>query len=303
MRRKTVALSAVSLLAIVGVALAANAGHRGKSVPKSVLLGNSRVEHRSARERAGSAQMFKFKSRAAGTATSIRIYVGSHNRATKLILGVYGYRNGSASRRLAVARLSHPHGGHWNALNIRHIRIRSSRTYGISVLSRGGMLYFRDRSRASCHGATSEAVRADALPAVWHGGNVRASCGISAYVIGTRHHGGNTKAGKGGRGGKGGGGGSSGSEPPRGGSGGSGAGPPGVVGTAGAPTPSCSTVVAAGNDPTSALANAAAGATVCLADGNWPNGTRLARPCPRLSRLLHNTPGRPPYTASTSPIR
>ena len=272
MRRKSVALSAVGLLAIVGVALAANAGHRAKSAPK-ILLGNSQVGHRSARERPGSAQTFGFKGRAGGTATSIRIYVGSHNRASKLIAGVYAYRNGSPTRRLAAATLSDPHRGHWNSLKIRHIRIRSGRHYGISVLGRGGMLYFRDRSRASCHGATSEAVRADALPARWHGGNRRASCAISAYVVGTARHKGRANR----KGTSDNGGGSN--------SGGSGAKPPGsgptagggsssdAVGVAGQPSVTCSTTLNPGASVQNALAGASPGGVVCLNAGHWSQQT------------------------------
>lgn len=49
-----------------------------------------------------------------------------------------------------------------------------------------------------------------------------------------------------------------------------------VVGWQGAPTPSCSTVVSAGADPSSALASASAEQTVCLADGTWSSGITIS---------------------------
>ena len=267
MRRKIVALCLFIVLIIVGVALGADIAQRAKSTSNSILLGNSHVGKKVAHEPAGSAQVFPFGTRAAGTATSIRVYVGSINHATKLIAGIYSYGNGSPRQRLAVGTLSRPHGGRWNSVEIRRTRIRPGHRYGIAVLGTGGMLYFRDRINGDCHGADSEQLRTAVLPLSWHGGNRRASCAISAYVVGTRHK----SRGSGGNGG--------------------GAGPHGLVGTRGAPAPNCSAVVRPGNAPTSVLVNASAGSTVCLANGRWPNGISINRTISKAVTLAAQNPG------------
>jgi hypothetical protein len=64
-----------------------------------------------------------------------------------------------------------------------------------------------------------------------------------------------------------------------------------TVGVSAAPTPACSTVVAAGQNPATALASAAAGSTVCLANGNWPNGITISQPLSKAVTLAAQNPG------------
>ena len=138
---------------------------------------------------------------------------------------------------------------------------------GWALLGRGGMLHFRDRVNGDCRGADSERSRTTVLPLFWHSGDRRASCSISAYVVGTRHK---SSGGGGNRGG---------------------AGRQRVVGTGGAPTPNCSAVIQPGNAPTSALMNASAGSTICLANGTWPDGINIDRTIRKAVTLAAQNPG------------
>lgn len=65
-----------------------------------------------------------------------------------------------------------------------------------------------------------------------------------------------------------------------------------IVGTGGAPTPTCSAVVQPGGDPSNALAGAASGSTVCLANGSWPSGITIDQPVSNTVTLAAVTPGK-----------
>ena len=261
MRRVGAALVVVILPVIVAVALAAGTAHRAHpgSAAKTTLFGNPRVASRIAHQRAASAEVFPFTAKTSGTAAAIRVYVDWRNRSTKLIAGIYLYRNGRPGLRLASATLSQPRAGRWNSLQISRTPIRTGRRYGISILGRGGSLYFRDRAGRSCRGSQSDQESVTALPAQWGAGHRLSECGISAYVAGVA---GRTRAGANQTTTKG-------TSPHAGSTPRAAA----IVGTAGAPAVRCTTTLYPGADVQSALATASAGDAVCLNGGNWPHQT------------------------------
>jgi hypothetical protein len=264
-RRIVVALSIGVLLIAASVAFAAHGGgghHR--RVPKSLLVGSARVASAKAVVPAGSVSVFPFKSRRKGTARAVRIYVGAHNHAHKLIVGVYTYRHGRPHKRLTYGTLTKAHARRWNVVTLHPAKIHAGRRYGISVLG-SGPVRVRDDARG-CHGSRSEQLMSKGMPIAWRGGKRQGTCSISAYVVGSRRAPADTS-------------------PPAGPDTGA-----TVVGSAGAPVVACDRTLDPGADIQGALAAANPGDVVCLNAGDWGHET--------LSGL---TPAAPGVTLAPAP--
>ena len=163
-----------------------------KSPPEAstaqVLLGNARIEHAVDKRHAGVAEAFSFTGRSAGVANSIHIYIGSHNRATTLLVGVYSSYGGHPRSRIASGALSLPKGGGWNTVPVTSAAISAGRTYWLVVLGRGGALYIRDLMHGRCASELSRHGYLKSLPQRWRPAANRRRCPISAYVTGAPVH-------------------------------------------------------------------------------------------------------------------
>lgn len=149
-----------------------------------VLLGDQQVETTVDHNAAGSAEAFPFSAVLTGQAQTISVYVDAHNRATKLIAGLYLDSDGHPGARLAVGTVSGPRAGAWNAVAITSTAVASGQTYWVAVLGRGGALYFRDRAAGPCTSESSAQTSLKSLPSSWTGGGQWATCPASTYVGG-----------------------------------------------------------------------------------------------------------------------
>ena len=157
---------------------------RLRTAGDSVLLGNQTIQRMVGRISAGRAEAFPFAVRRPGRVSRISVYVDPHNRAKKLIVGLYSSRPGGPLRRLTSGTRASLKAGSWNTVRVRTATVRSRRTYWIAVLGRGGMLYFRDHKQGSCQSEMSGGFSLGSVPLSWANGTRRNACPISAYATG-----------------------------------------------------------------------------------------------------------------------
>ncbi len=149
-----------------------------------VLFGDRNVEPTLDSNPAGLAEAFPFSSQTTGTATSISVYVDSHNKAPALVAGLYSNSDGHPGSRLASGSLSSPRAGAWNTVTVSSTVVRAGRTYWVAVLGKGATLYFRDRSNGPCDSESSYQADLNHLRSRWRPGARWRTCPISAYVSG-----------------------------------------------------------------------------------------------------------------------
>ncbi len=294
--RRVAICCVLSLLMVAAVGRAAPLGpHRVASARPgggggTVLLGDRKVERVVGRTRAGRAEAFPFAAHRAGKVSAIRVYVDAHNKARKLIVGLYSSRSGNPVRRVASGTLSSPKAGAWNTVSVTRATVRASSTYWIAVLGRGGTLYLRHHKNGSCQGETYLKSHVASLPRSWDRGTRLNACPISAYATGHP-----TTSGIIG--------------PPTGPTS-----PPGTSGVpaaqVGAPTPagvSCTQALNPGANVGSALSSASAGSVVCLNSGSWPaitlSGIAPASPGVTLAATPGQTVVVPGFTVTGSSTR
>ena len=152
--------------------------------PDAVLFGDKTIESTAGRDTAGSVKAFRFVDEADGTARSISIYVASHSRARTLLVGLYSNKGRDPGSLLASASLSAPKSGGWNKVTIKSTAVKAGQDYWLALLSKGGTLYFRDRSKGVCTSENAPAIRRGALPWSARKGRRSNACPISAYVSG-----------------------------------------------------------------------------------------------------------------------
>jgi hypothetical protein len=225
----------------------------------TVLLGNRTIQRKVGRARPGRADAFRFAVRRAGTVSAVKVYLDAHNKAKKLMVGIYSSRSGNPLSRVASGTLSSTKAGSWNKVHVTPVKVRSRSTYWIAVLGRGGTLYFRDHKGGLCHAMTYHTARLASMPAMWSGKTRMNACSISAYAIGRATNGAGAPTN------------TFGPVAPT-----NPTGPPvstgGPAPQVGAPTPSgvtCTTKLNAGANVNSALSAASSGSTVCLNSGSW----------------------------------
>jgi hypothetical protein len=189
-------------------------GHQrvGKPVGHRVLFGGRTLASAVGADKAGRAEAFPFTDRSAGTVSSISVFLGSANRATRLIVGLYSGKHGRPGSRLASGSVSVPEArawrpvsvasasarrgttysgsissrraGSWWRVPVAPTAVRRGRTYWVAVLGRGGKLYFRVRRDGPCQGYSSHQHHLISLPRAWSRGRRRSNCPISAYATG-----------------------------------------------------------------------------------------------------------------------
>ena len=113
------------------------------------------------------------------------VYVAKQNQATQLIAGIYSNKNGNPGSLLTSGTLSAVKAGAWNTVPVTGATVQSGQTYWISLLGRGGALYFNDRNGGSCASQNASQTSATSLAANWSTGPKWQSCPLSAYATGT----------------------------------------------------------------------------------------------------------------------
>ena len=151
-----------------------------------MLLGDQNVETGLDSNSAGSAEAFPFTGTTTGSAQSITVYVDSHSRAGTLIAGLYSDHNGHPGALLASGTKTSPAGAAWNIVSIASTAVTSGTKYWVTLLGKGGALYFRDRSNGTCRSENSAQTSLSALPSTWKTGPTWETCPVSAYVSGSR---------------------------------------------------------------------------------------------------------------------
>ena len=162
----------------------------------TTLFGDNTVESGLDQNSAGWAEAFPFSNQSSGTASAIVVYVAKQNQATQLIAGIYSNKNGNPGALLTSGTLSAVKAGAWNTVSVTAATVQSGQTYWISLLGRGGALYFNDRNGGSCASQNASQTSATSLASNWSSGPKWPSCPVSAYATGTLSStGGNTGSG------------------------------------------------------------------------------------------------------------
>ena len=131
--------------------------------PDAVLLGDKTIEPSVDRDTAGSVKAFRFVDQTDGTARSISIYVASHSRAGTLLVGLYSNKGGNPGLASGVRHVARPEISRWNKITIKSTAVKAGQHYWVALLSKGGTLYFRDRSKGVCTSENAPATRPTAL--------------------------------------------------------------------------------------------------------------------------------------------
>jgi hypothetical protein len=150
-----------------------------------VLFGDQAVESGLDSNASGWPEAFRFADSSTGTVSSIFVYVDSHNRATKLIAGLYSDQAGNPGTLITTGYVTSPHAGAWNQVPVTAAPIQSGRTYWIALLGRGGTLYFRDRNYGPCPSQNANQTSLSALTSTWSPGPSWPTCPVAAFVAGT----------------------------------------------------------------------------------------------------------------------
>ena len=159
---------------------------RSARIVRQFLFGDRRVERTVRRMAPGSADAFSLKSRAAGKALAITLYVARRSRAKRLLAALYVGQKGHARRRLTSGTLKSPRRGRWDTVHVRAVGVRPGVTYWIAILARGGPVYYRGIKSRGCNALASRKSTLRSFPSVWGTGRRLKYCRISAYVSGTR---------------------------------------------------------------------------------------------------------------------
>ena len=130
-----------------------------------------------------------------GTASAIRVYVGTRSRATRIMVALYSTKQGRPAQRLTSGSTSQIRQGAWNTVDIAPTRLRRGREYWLAVLGRGGALVVHEGRRGSCGADSGSAHGLGALPSSWNGRSTPKDCSVSGYVIGRASSGGPTATG------------------------------------------------------------------------------------------------------------
>ncbi|MGA9859847.1 MAG: hypothetical protein WBQ18_18425, partial [Solirubrobacteraceae bacterium] len=149
-----------------------------------MLFGDGSVESGVDYNSAGTAEAFPFAAGTAGQALTLSVYVDSHNRATKLIAGVYADQGGHPGSLLVAGSWLSPKSGAWDTIALPATNISSGKTYWLTILGEGGPAYFRDRNSGPCVSETSAQSRLTSLPSTWKSGPAWQTCPVSMYIGG-----------------------------------------------------------------------------------------------------------------------
>ena len=150
-----------------------------------ILFGQRTIGSATAQTPAGMGEMFSFDSRMTGTASSIDVYIDSHNLARSVMVALYQASGCRAGKRLTSGLLTRVKAGAWNLVHVRRTAVVAGRMYWLLVLGRGGTLRLRSRNASGCTSMTSAQTGLSSPPAHWQAGMRHNGCRISAYATGS----------------------------------------------------------------------------------------------------------------------
>ena len=175
-----------TIVAAVAYALGVPTTAQARSAPpQRLLLGESRIEAGPDSDAAGLAEAFPLFAGRSGTALSIHIYIDRHNRARRLILGLYSNSHGTPALLLRKTRWWHPRAGGWRTATVHGLRLIRGHHYWLALLSQRGAVSFRDRAGGRCSSENSRQHHLRGLARRWTRGPKSQTCPVSAYVSGT----------------------------------------------------------------------------------------------------------------------
>ncbi|MGZ4411105.1 MAG: galactose oxidase-like domain-containing protein [Gaiellaceae bacterium] len=137
--------------------------------PSAFLFGDQGIEPTTDSNPVGAAEAFKTTASAAGTLSTLNVYVDPTSNGSKLTAGVYADSGGHPGALLAQGTLTSPVAGAWNVVSVGSAQITSGATYWIGVLGPAGStgtLRFRDRAGTGSAESSSQTSLAS-LPATW----------------------------------------------------------------------------------------------------------------------------------------
>ena len=160
-----------------------------------ILLGQAALAPATARLAPGHPEVSRLVAGSTGTASAIRVYVGTRSRATRIMVALDANKQGRPAQRLTSGSTSQIRQGAWNTVDIAPTRLRRGREYWLVVLGRGGALVVHEGRRGSCGADSGSAHGLGALPSSWNGRSMPKDCSVSGYVIGRASSGGPTATG------------------------------------------------------------------------------------------------------------
>jgi len=144
------------MAALGGVALAKT--HR--STP--VLLGDRSLGSFTDHAVAGKADVFRFVAKTTGTASSMRVFIGSGNSASSAVVGLYSNAAGRPHNLLAKGSRTGLTAGRWNRFSISAAQVVAGKAYWIAVLAKSRRIAYRGVSRVNLR----------SLPRLWRSGSM-----------------------------------------------------------------------------------------------------------------------------------
>ncbi|HTD57622.1 MAG TPA: hypothetical protein VK672_01895, partial [Solirubrobacteraceae bacterium] len=153
------------------------------SVSPGALLGESIVESHSDYVTAGEAEAFREVAGSSGVAGIAHVYIGSHNSARTLFVGLYSSTTaGHPGSLLTTGSISYVKAAAWNSVALAPSSLVGGGTYWLALLGERGTLRYHDRLNGPCPSETSAQSDLGSLPSAWRTGTVYADCPVSAYV-------------------------------------------------------------------------------------------------------------------------
>ncbi len=150
----------------------------------ATVLGNPGVQPQLDQNSAGRAEAFKTTASAAGTVTTLQVYVDAMSASTKLTAGLYRDSAGRPGALIAQGSTTAPAAGTWNAVDLgAGGAVTAGTAYWIAILSPtgSGTLRFRDASLTTVGAESSSSGALTTLPASWTRAATYKDGNLSAY--------------------------------------------------------------------------------------------------------------------------
>src|SRR4051794_2825506 len=97
------------------LALAVLATLPASSLADGALVGETSVQHKTDRNRAGLAEAFSARAAESGRIDRLNVYLSRQSSASRVLLGLYSSKGAVPSRRLVSCRVASPRAARWNA--------------------------------------------------------------------------------------------------------------------------------------------------------------------------------------------
>ena len=151
-------------------------------IPPGILVGDSAVEAQRDYAIAGQSEAFRLQAGSSGAVGAAHVYIGEHNSARTIVVGLYGDSAGHPESLLSKGSVAISAAGAWQAVALSPAQLTAGDHYWLAVLGLDGTLRYRDRAQGSCPSQTSSQTNLSGLPGSWSAGAVYSDCPISAYV-------------------------------------------------------------------------------------------------------------------------